>query len=453
MSEYIVDVIQVEDRFMAVADEYRRPRTTPQRSDAQAYDKTTPPVPTWLDRAVLWAAWGDDDRMPTRMREKIEAVPVAGAVLDKKIRFLQGTRLVYFKNADIAKGAEAMPAYMPQVEAFLKENRIETEWFPAQCADYCLPYNAFSEFILSNDRSKITNLYHIGAEHARLSRASQRGTIDYVIYSYHFPFGTAVQDQYRRAIPLYRWYDREVFFKELRGAKFAWHTGFPTPGKIYYSRPWHLGLFKEDGWMDVSADVPKIVRAMQKNQVRIKYTIAIPETYFRMRHSDWDTMDNGKRQAIFDAKVSELNESLTGTSNVYKSVSYVFKENEITGAALGLIRIESVDDKIKEGTWVPDSFAADQQIVQGLGMDPSQIGLSPQSGKMGAGSGSDKRESFNILIDLNTPEQRQILEPLNFVADFNKWGVTFLVDHNSHTTTNNQESGIVPSPNSPNTTK
>jgi hypothetical protein len=442
----IVNVLGVEDRFVAIADPYS--------AKGQTYNgptpaRTMPPIPKWLDMAVQWAAWGDDDKSPTRMREKVESVPIAGAVLDKKIRFLQGNGIVYYKNKDVAKNRDVEAAYIPEVEDFLARNRIQTEWFPAQCTDYSLPFNAFSELLLSNDGSKVTNIYHIAAEHARLSRASLRGTIDWLVYSYHFPFGTAVNDEYRRAIPLYRWYDEANFFANLKQNKFAWHTRFPSPGLIYYARAWWLGLFKEGGWLDVSADVPVIVRAMQKNQMKLKYIIAIPETYFRIRNANWDTMEDGKRQEILDKKVKELNDGLVGTDNVFKSISYVFKENEINGAAMGKISIESVDDKAKEGTWIPDSYAADAQIVQGFGMDPSQIGLSPMSGKMGAGSGSDKRESYNIMISLNTPEQRLILEPLNFISRYNGWGVTFLVDHTMHTTTNDQESGMVESKNKP----
>ena len=96
---------------------------------------------------------------------------------------------------------------------------------------------------------------------------------------------------------------------------------------------------------------------------------------------------------------------------------------------------------------MPSSDKADAQIVQGLGLHPSQVGLSPQGGKMGAGSGSDQRESFNTGITLNTMDQLIVLEPLNWLARFNAqsdpdWDVTFFIDHTHHTTTNDQESGL-----------
>ncbi len=441
-----IQVVQVGDRMIATHDEFYTFGQKIGAGGVMKSDKTTPPVPAWTDNGYTWAYWGDDDLLPSKMREKIEAVPIAGTVLAKKISMLEGNGLVYFKTSELANGAQVERAYDPRVEEWMAENRINEEWFPAQCADYCLPFNCFSEIILSNDKKQVTNLYHISAEHARLSKANARNQVNWLMYSYHFPFGTAQADQNRVIMPLYKWYDRENFLNGLSGRKFGWHTRFPSPGMIYYARPWWIGLFKENGWLDVSSNVPKIVNAMQKNQIALKYIICIPESYFIIRHPDWTTYTAAKRTVVINNKVKEINDYLAGVDNTGKSLVNLFKENEITGAAYGKIEIIAVDDKAKTGTWVPDSYAADQQIVQGFGMDPSQIGLQPNGGKMGAGSGSDKRESYNLMVTLNTPDQRRILEPLNWISRYNGWGVTFVVDHTMHTTVNEQESGLQDSP-------
>jgi hypothetical protein len=447
-NKIILHAVQVEDRMYISHDG----ATTGTPRGPMAYDKATPPIPEWTDPGVRWAYWGDNDLWPTDMKEKVGLVPIAGAVLDKKIKMMVGEDLRWYRTADLRKyGNKAEQVYLPEVEDFMELNRIETEWFPAQCADFCLPYNCFSELTLSKDRRKITGLYHIAAEHARLSKANTRNQIDWLLYSYHFPFGTAQADQNRVAIPLYKWYDRDAFLEGLRAYRFAWHTRFPTPGLIYYARAWWYGLFRKGGWMDVSAQVPKIVSAMQNNQISLKYMIAIPEDYFIFRYPNWQTLNNEERQKIIDSKISELNTYLAGADNVFKSVSYVFKQNEINGNHIGKIEITAIDDKAKSGTWVPDSYAADAQIVQGFGMDPSQIGLAPEGGKMGAGSGSDKMQSFNQLTLLNTSEQRLVLEPLNFISKYNGWGLTCMVGHTQLTTQDNSRNGILnnSSPNPP----
>lgn len=438
-NDIILHAVQVEDRLYISHDGITQ--GTPR--GPVALDRTMPKIPEWTDPGITWAYWGDNDLLPTEMMAKVGLVPIAGATLNKKIQMMVGEDIRWYRTDELRRlGNQAEQVYLPEVEDFMEANRIETEWFPAQCADFCLPYNCFSELTLSNNRKKITGLYHIAAEHARLSKANKRNQIDYLLYSYHFPFGTAQADQNRVALPLYKWYDRDAFLEGLRGFKFAWHTRFPTPGLIYYARAWWYGLFRKGGWMDVSAQVPKIVSAMQNNQISLKYMIAIPEAYFVFRYPNWQTFSGEKRQEVIDAKIGELNTYLAGAENVYKSVSYVFKENEITGAHIGKIEITSIDDKAKAGTWVPDSYAADAQIVQGLGMDPSQIGLAPEGGKMGAGSGSDKMQSFNQLTLLNTSEQRLVLEPLNFISRYNNWGLTAMVGHTHLTTQDDNRTGI-----------
>ena len=228
----------------------------------------------------------------------------------------------------------------------------------------------------------------------------------------------------------------------------AYHTYYPSPAFRYYARPLWIGLFRKGGWLEVAKNVPEIVSSMQRNQVSLKYQIFIPEDYFRLRHAGWETMDFEKRNKLIQIKIDDLKkwvqESKGGSmSQVYKNADMFSPGNK---QGIDKIEIVAVDDKTKTGTWVPDSNAADSQIVQSLGLHPSQLGLAPQSGKMGAGSGSDQRESYNTQITINTLDQHIVLEPLQLVAEKNNWPVTFLIDHTRHTTINDQETGLVNDP-------
>lgn len=442
----VLNVVETDGKLRVLpSDFYRRAQQFGGGAAAQKItDKTIPPAPAFDGMGVEWAYWGDNDRLPTDMARKVSEVPIAGATLARKIAMLLGDEVVYFKNADLRTGGnQAERAYLPEVENFLAVNRIQEEWYPAQCGDYSLYLASFSELIKSRDGKKITNLYHLNAEATRLSRIDKNdGRIKYLLHSYEWEYYGLPTKPRRVMIPLFRWYESD-FHQWLRGAKFAWYTRFPTPGLIYYPRPWWAGLFKENGWLDVSAQVPKIVSAMQRNQIALKYLILVPESYYEMRHLDWASLDEDKRNAIIDKHTDEIESYLTGVDNAGKTLLSLFKQG-INGEAMGKVEIVPVDDKTKTGTWVPDSAAADAQIVQGFGMHPSQIGLSPEGGKMGAGSGSDQRETYNLGITLNTPDQRLLLEPLNYISQFNGWGVTFAIAHTHHTTTNNQESGLMP---------
>lgn len=396
-----------------------------------------------------WIEWGSNDCLPTDIREKIGKVPMAGTAIYKLIAMMYGNGLAYYRNDDLKDGnTTPKRARIPEVEDFLRRNKITTKFLIPQFGDYRYYMNCFCEMILSLNKQQITNIYHKKAEYSRLGKQNERTyDVEDLIYSAEFSKGVEPsKDEYAK-IPLFRWYDEENFLKRLSGYKFAWHSKFETPGAEFYARPFWLGLFRKNGWIDASIQVPQIVNAMMRNQIVLKYQILIPETYFEVRYKDWSTYTQEKKDKVIEDLIKSINDSLSGTDNTYKSITTLFKQ-DIQGNPLGKIEIIAIDDKTKKDDWVPSAEKADAQIVQTLGLHPSQVGLG-KDGNMGAGSGSDQREGFNTQITINTMDQEIVLEPLNYVAQFNartnpNWDITFYIDHTHHTTTNNQESGIDP---------
>lgn len=411
--------------------------------------------PEELERGFLWAPWGDrpgKDDLPTLIREKIYQVPVAGRTVYDLVRMAYGNGIAYYHNRERREKKRVIRAYEPEVERFLEKNRIGNEWLKAQMIDYRFIMNTFSEIIFSRDKSQVTNLFHKETEYCRLSLQNKTSlTVDYLLYAADFSLGLGnVHYDRISVIPLYQWQQGEKFLQKLSGYKMAWHSRLKTPGSLYYASPLWMGLYRENGWMDASIAVPEVVTAMMRNQVRLKYQILIPETYFTIRYRDsWATMSDKERQQVVDELISEINGQLSGTSNAYVSIATVFNYEVGRGEEQGKIQIIAIDDKIKKDAWVPSAEKSDAQIVQSLGGHPSMIGLTPEGGKMGAGSGSDKREIYNTEITINTFDQDIILEPLNWISRYNAqknpdWDVTFYISHTEHTTTNRQESGLVP---------
>lgn len=415
-------------------------------------DRPTPGIfPEEETAGYRWAPWGADDCLPSTVRQKIYSVPMAAQTIGQLTRMMYGNGISYYKNSDLVDGPQVQRAYVPAVEEFLRRNRILTHWLPAQLLDYRFYMNTFSELIFNRRRDQVTGLYHKAAEFCRLQvQDPTSGQIEHLYYSPRFANGYHPRPDQYVAIPLFDWMDEAGYLERFTGYKCAWHSYFPTPGHTYYAYALWMGLFRKDGWIDVSAAVPRIIASMQHNQLILKYHILIPESYFEIRYRDWGGYTDDQRNRIIDKLIDQINATLKGVDNVYASIATVFREDAITRTPVGKIEIVPVDDKLKNDNWVPSSEKADAQIVQGLGQHPSQMGLQPSGGKMGAGSGSDQRESFNTGISLNTLDQTIVLEPLNWLARFNAqassdWDITFIIDHTHHTTTNNQESGLEPS--------
>ena len=447
----VVDVMSVNGKLQAA---YTPPESFAWQAPGEIDRSPGParlPIPDQLAVGWRWAAWGADDLLPTHIRTKIEKVSMAQQAIYRLTAMMYGNGLAYYRNSDLANATDktkAPRAYIPKVEQWLQRNRIADQWFMPQLADYRFYMNAFSEFVLSRDRSQITGLFHKGAEFSRLSMQNPVTVrTEYSLHSYEFPIGVGMHSDIRR-LPLYQWDDEEAFLRRLGGYKFSWHSYFHTPGTIYYARPFWLALMRKNGWLDVAAAVPEVVNAMMRNQISLKYQILIPESYFEIRHPEWQGYTAEARKVLIDALVDTINNSLVGTQNAARTITTIFKQ-DVSGNAAGKIEIIPIDDKLKSDSWVPSSSTADAQVVQGLGLHPSQLGLAPEGGKMGAGSGSDQRESFNTLTQINTMDQLIVLGPLNFAARYNaqvdpEWDITFFVDHTTHTTTNDQENGLVP---------
>ena len=85
------------------------------------------------------------------------------------------------------------------------------------------------------------------------------------------------------------------------------------------------------------------------------------------------------------------------------------------------IEVEAIDNKIKDGAYLPEASAANSEIMFALGVDPSLLGAGIPGGKMNTGSGSDKREAFSILTSLFKSKREISLYPWQFIRDYNGW--------------------------------
>lgn len=412
---------------------------------------TLPKYPRELSQGYPWAPWGTNDRRPSEVRTKIGKVAIAGRVMQDIANRLFGNGLVYYRREDFRRaGTNAEPAYITAIEEFMEENRMETDWFFSQCLDHVYHVNNFSEGVMSKSGDFIPLIAHKESEFCRLELQNERTlNIDHLYYSPDFAIHYNVDRSRLAKLKLAPRYGSQRWLRDFKGTNFAWHSCIRTPGTIYYAQQFWLGLLRDGGWLDVSVSVPEAVNAMMENQITLKYQILIPETYFEIVHPEWNGFSSAERLSKIEALRSKIERTLKGSKNAFKSITTVFKQDMITGASAGKIEINAIDDKVKKDSWVPSADKSDAQVVQGLGGHPSLIGLAPEGGSMGAGSGSDKRELYNIEIDTNNIQQRNILELPNAIARFNSnkykdWDIVWSVNHTRHTTTNVNKSGRLP---------
>lgn len=377
---------------------------------------------------VRWQPWGADDMLPARLFLRYLEVPSFIQAFYRLCQMLygQGVQLVdkkaYFEG-------KLKPVYHAEAEAWMLENRIRTKYLPMQFFQYKLFANTFSQIDLTADKLKVAALYHLDGWKVRFAHQNpQTWKIEWLFHSGRFSTGEQPLDKELTKIPVFRWYEKTKFFAWLKGKTFAWHTCFETPGQVYYATPLHIKLLEKDSFLTVSKNVPKIISALQNNQVSIKYQIIVSMRYYQLMYKDWATYSETKQQQTIDDHILEIEKALTGPAAQGKTI-FSFA-SEINGVKEGLIEIKAIDDKLKRDSWIPDSAVSDAQLWNTIGFDGSQINSANFQAGINRGAGSDKKAGFNIGIETNTMEQDMVLEPLNWCLARNGWNVIAVTRHN-----------------------
>lgn len=205
--------------------------------------------------------------------------------------------------------------------------------------------------------------------------------------------------------------------------KFVRPVFYPLINEAYYPEAeWHSVVL--NGWLDVANSIPAFKKAIFNNQVSIKFIIEIDERYFETIYDkEWPKYTVEARKKIRQDLIDGINESLVGTENAAKSIqSIMFQDDK--GVQTSAVKITAIDDKLKDGIYLPEAEAANSEILFAMGVDPSLIGAGIPGGKLGAGSGSDKNAAYNILQALKKTDRETALEIFDFIKGYNQWDET-----------------------------
>ena len=397
-----------------------------------------------------WAKWGQTDNLPMLIFLKYLEVPFFMQALWRtaEMLFANGPILVDADAYD-SDGIIQSPSQSDKKKAleFNRRNRIITKYLIPQFFQFKLFANTFSQIDMSVDKKQVTNIYHLDAWHSRLSKQNVKNNrIEWVKFCGRFSTGEWPTDQEIVNIPLFQWDKPDWFIQEyLKKYTFAWHTALNTPGQIYYATPLHIGNLNNDSWLNISKNVPAILKATRDNAIRLRYLIVVSMRYYELRYKDtWygQNMTDQKRQDLINAHIKEVEDALTGASNAGKTI-WTFA-HEINGVKEGLIEIKPIDDKFKTDSWLMDSTVADTQLLASVGLDGSQMPLANAQGGQMRGAGSDKRVGFNIGIETNTATQEAVYECLNWCYRFNGWNVRAISNHSQQLPLSQAPTGTAP---------
>jgi len=383
---------------------------------------STPIVRDYQAEALGFAPWGRMNNFPQKVIEMVSKSSIIAPTLDKKVCMAQGQSVLPVEldwddqgkqKFTVVKDPEIFQfLWHPSTEKYINEALTDLFWF----------YNVFPRLTFSVNHTKILKIETEEAPFCRWGLQNEYGYCDNLYVNANWPraFIDDPLTQTFKAINPYA-YNLVLEAKKLKNEdSFIYPVSYPTPGKTYYQLA-HWDGIRESGWMQVIEAIPNFKKHMLEHQSVLQFHIELPDYYFDQKlGAAYTKATEPEKLAMRTKEMQTWNDILTGAKNAGKSIASIFKTINNGKDKVQGVTITPIDNKLKEGMLVDDNQEAMSNLLYALGVDPTLLGFAPGS-KMGAGAGSDKREAFLIFLATVDPYRRKILEPLNFIAEYNGW--------------------------------
>ena len=193
-----------------------------------------------------------------------------------------------------------------------------------------------------------------------------------------------------------------------------------TTEKNYPKVKWHSSF--ANGWVDVVLSVPTFKKYMFENQLNLKFVIYVADDFFshKFGRNEWQEMSDVQKEQERQKTIKAIDEHMSGNKAAGRSfLSPFFRDS--SGNLIRGIEVVPIDDKIKDGNFLPDASAGNSEILFPMGVDPCLLGAGIPGGKNLSGSGSDKREAYTILSTRMPIKRLRTLEIFERIRDWNGW--------------------------------
>ncbi len=381
------------------------------------------------DKQGAVASWGKTNKYP---QEIIKSVKTNGAA-SSAIRFLRkahyGNGLVLIKD-EVNEAGKKTPKVVPvwdeptineffmksQMNRFWKETIADLEWFSI----------AFPEYILSENFKTINRVKRQKTAWCRFEMMNEEnGLVEHVYISEKFGKETPdLTGAYVEKVPLIDsyWSPEQVkIYCQTNGIKkFIRPVFYPLLDEAFYPEAeWHA--VAKSGWLDVANSVPELKKSLFQNQMTLKYIIEIDERYFeKIYRENWFTMKPEETKKIRQDVIDNINSSLVGNDKAGKSIQGM-KITGDDGKPYPAVTITAIDDKLKDGSYLPDASAANSETLFAIGVNPAIIGAGTPGGSNLGGSGSNIREAYTVLSATLVPKRIYVSDDWQFLKSFNGW--------------------------------
>lgn len=377
------------------------------------------------DDSDTYASWGDGNLGPQNFYKKFVKTDAAVGGLDVLVSAHYGTGFKLHEEIETEIGVETkerLSSSFPEIHNFFAQTRWQI-FISESVLDYEALGICYIEYLLSPDKNKMISVKRHQASHCRLGVPNEKnGLIENVYVNADWEnYDEAYTEKVRFFNPEVHWEELKEFCKQKNIDRFVIPVIAPlTVEKMYPVVKWHSSF--RNGWVDVVLSVPEFKKYMFENQINLKYLVYVADDFFSHKYGQaiWNEFPEEKKELLRVELVTKIDEHLSGNKSSGRSlVSPYFRDRD--GKLIKGIEVEPVDDKIKDGNFLPDAASGNSQILFSMGVDPCLLGAGIPGGKNLSGSGSDKREAYTILCTRMPVRRMRTLEIFTRIRDWNGW--------------------------------
>ncbi len=370
------------------------------------------------------AIWGEDNLSPQTFFKQLVKTDAAVGGLEVLVSAHYGTGFKLYEQVETEKGIEEierLPQSFPDIKAFFDQTRWQI-FMNDVISDYETLNICYPEFLLSPDKSKIISVKRHQSAHCRLGVPNKNGLIEKVYINKDWEnYNEEYTEDVRFFSPEARWGEIKEFCKAKKIDRFIIPVVAPlTVEKMYPVVKWASSF--RNGWVEVVLSVPEFKKYMFENQLNVKYLVYIADDFFSHKYgqSAWNDFTSEEKEQYRKELVEKIDEHMSGNEASARSLISPYFRDQNNNLIKG-IEVVPIDDKIKDGGFLPDAASGNSQILFSMGVDPCLLGAGIPGGKNLSGSGSDKREAYTILCTRMPIRRIRTLEIFNFIRDWNGW--------------------------------
>lgn len=375
-----------------------------------------------------WACWGPTNDLPNKtFANYLENTGVLASGIDiiARIAIGRGPMPVRVLETDAAGNEKIEIINDEEISLWARRNNLKTFAYET-ILDALKTGLSVTQLLSNRSFDRINRIKRTDASLCRFAKRDKQGAIKKIYISYEW--GKAASSSSSEYVSHVRLLDRSNPMMDLVDdtgkigklpAEFAISSQYQLFSRQYYPMPLWWAVRK---WGDIAMGVPEMKAQMFNNQMTIKYVIEIADGYWEARFPKFREMSPEQQEAKREDVLKEFDHWLAGNENAYKSLIVPTKLSIQTGENVPLIKVIPLDDLIKEGKLLPDSAAANSEILFALALNPALLGVDMPGGMYGGGKGgSNIREAFLVQILIREPEREFVTKPLNVVSEVNGW--------------------------------